>query len=109
MNVNELISELGLEALNLHDGNKIIKNGYTCDLLSWVIGRAEPGSAFITIMTNINVIAVAVLAEAACVIICEGAELDPNVLPRASMQEVNLLRSDKNAFEISHEIHKLIK
>ena len=109
MNVKELVSALGLEVLNLCDGDKIIQNGYTCDLLSWVIGRAEPGSAFITIMTNINVVAVAVLAEAACVIICEGAELDENVLPRASMQEVNILRSNKNAFEISYEIYKLIK
>ena len=109
MNVNELISALDLEVLNLSDGGKIIKDGYACDLLSWVIGRAEPDSAFITIMTNINVIAVAVLAEAACVIVCENAELDAEVLPRASMQEVNILRSGKNAFEISYEIYKLIK
>jgi hypothetical protein len=109
MNVNELISALDLEALNLCDGDKIIKDGYTCDLLSWVIGRALPDSAFITIMTNINVVAVAVLAEAACVIICENAELGEDFLSRASAQGVNVLRSNKNAFEISHEIYKLIK
>jgi hypothetical protein len=49
--------------LNLSDGEKEITGGYTGDLLSWVMGRASCGNAWITIMSNINIIAVASLLD----------------------------------------------
>ena len=100
MTVNDAIELLGLETLCLPDGGREIEGGYTGDLLSWVMGRAQSGDAWVTIMTNINVVAVAQLTDVACVIIAEGAELSEGVAERAEAQGINLLRSKMTAWEI---------
>ena len=56
---------------------------YTGDLLSWVMSRLSEGKVWITIMSNVNVVAVASLADAACVILAEGVEPDPDALEAA--------------------------
>ena len=43
--------------------------GYVCDLLSWVMAHGDEGMAWVTVQTHLNVIAVAVLSEMACVIL----------------------------------------
>ena len=47
----------------LPDPDRTVKTGYAGDLLSWVMGRAEPDCVWLTIMSNANVCAVAVLAD----------------------------------------------
>ena len=68
MTVQALQQALGLRVFHLADGGREVSRGYVGDLLSWVLGRAEAGSAWLTIMSNQNVAAVALLTEAACVI-----------------------------------------
>ncbi|MBQ4055338.1 MAG: hypothetical protein IJD17_06445 [Clostridia bacterium] len=103
MTVNDFINRLGLEVLNLDDGEREITGGYTGDLLSWVMSRAQSGDAWVTIMTNINVIAVASLTDVACVIIAENAEVAPEIIERAKAQGINLLRTDKTAWRVCSE------
>ena len=105
MKISELAGLLDLEIINMSGGDRTVENGYTCDLLSWVIGRAEPNSAFITIMSNLNTIAVGMLADAACVILCENVEVDAGVLQKAADEGVNLLRTPRTGFEISALIY----
>jgi serine kinase of HPr protein (carbohydrate metabolism regulator) len=105
MKVSELAAALDLEIINMSGGDRIIKSGYACDLLSWVIGRAEPESAFITIMSNLNTVAVGMLADVSCVILCENVEIDGNVRQKADSEGVNLLRTARNSFEISAMIY----
>ena len=100
MTVNELVSSLELEVLNLSEGDREIEGGYTGDLLSWVMSRAESGNVWVTIMTNMNVVAVAQLTDVACVIIAENAELADDVVQRAAAQGINLFRSSKTAWEL---------
>ena len=52
-----------------------IQSVYSCDLLSFVMGRAPADSAWATVMGNVNAMAVAVLADVACVVLAEGAAL----------------------------------
>jgi len=100
MTVNDVIELLGLEVLNLADGERTIDRGYTGDLLSWVMSRAKQDNLWVTIMTNINVVAVAQLTDVACVVIAENAEIGDDVTARAAAQEINLLRSPNTAWEI---------
>jgi serine kinase of HPr protein (carbohydrate metabolism regulator) len=109
MKVNELAAALDLEIINMSGGDRTVKSGYACDLLSWVIGRAQPESAFITIMSNLNTIAVAMLADVSCVVLCENVEIDENVLKKAEEEMVNILRTSKNTFEISAMIYNKLK
>lgn len=103
MTVNDFINRLDLEVLNLEDGEREITGGYTGDLLSWVMSRAQSGDAWVTIMTNMNVIAVASLTDVACVIIAENAEIAPEIIERARSQGINLLRTDKTAWRVCAE------
>ena len=79
---------------------------YCCDLLSMVMGRAKEDDAFLTVMGNVNTIAVAVLADVGCVILCEGIKLDEAVLQKAIDQEVCVLYSDEPTFKVALKLAK---
>lgn len=82
--------------------------GFYCgDLLSWVMGRARPGSAWLTVMNNVNVAAVAVMCEAACVILCEGVEPDAALKERAAANGVCILCSQKDVYTLAAEAGRL--
>lgn len=108
MQINEIIGKMDLEVLNLADGEREVTGGYTGDLLSWVMGRAESNMLWITIMTNVNILAVAALRDLPAVLIAEGAEIAPEVVEKAAEQEINLLRSRLPAYELCTLLAKLI-
>ena len=105
MTVRELIEKTGYEPLLLSDGDREITGGYAGDLLSWVMGRASADEAWITIMSNINVVAVASLADTSCVLFAEGVVPDDNVIQTATEKGINLLVSDKSAYELAVLLH----
>lgn len=53
-----------------------ITRAFCCDLLSVAMGKARPVVPWVTVMANINSLAVASLADAACVILAEDAQID---------------------------------
>lgn len=105
MTVNELISACGFDAICLPDGEREIHGAYIGDLLSWVMGRAQADNAWITIMNNINVIAVASLADTACVILAEGVTLDDEIKTAAEQKDINVLASPLPAFETAEKLY----
>lgn len=108
MTVEGLIKELGLEAVSLCDKEVEITGGYTGDLLSYVMGRLPEGSAWVTIMVNSNVVAVASLADAACVIVADGSDISPEVAELARQKGVNMLKSPDTAFELCAKLAALL-
>jgi hypothetical protein len=98
MTVKELSVRCGFEALTLPSPDREINGVYIGDLLSWVMGRASEDNAWITIMSNTNVIAVATLTDASCIILAEGVTLDPDVLSTAEAKGINVLKSDAPAY-----------
>lgn len=99
MTVNELAAACSFEIIVPDTQNKTVDGAYACDLLSWVIGRANENAALITVMTNVNVIAVAVMADLSCVILCEGEQLDETALEKAKTQGVPVLMSKQSVYE----------
>ena len=83
MTVSELVKELNLTVLtNKKFDDREVKGCYVGDLLSWVMGRAEQDCAWITIMSNVNIVAVAALVDMACVILAEGVAVDAEVIDK---------------------------
>ena len=109
MNVNDFADSLNCEKLALPNGERVVESVYTGDLLSWVMGRAKSGCAWITIMTNVNVCAVASLVDASCVIIAENAEVSDDVIKTANSNGINLIRSDASVYELCVMIHIILK
>ena len=99
MTVSELKEKLALSEITLPDSEREITGCYIGDLLSWVMGKASEGDAWITIMSNINIVAVATLTEAACIILCEGVNVEEDVIQKAEAEGVAILKSPKTAYE----------
>ena len=72
---------------------------YCCDLLSIAMGRAPEGCAWVTVMGNINTLAVAALTDAACVILAEGVSLDEPASRKAAEQGIIVMRTEAPVFE----------
>ena len=104
LTVDKLTEKLGLTVMELPEGDREITGGYAGDLLSWVMGRAQPGDAWVTIMSNMNVSAVAQLTDVACVIFAEGVQPDKEAVNKAQLHGINLLGSKKGVFELCAEI-----
>lgn len=108
MTVKELSEKLNLTILTEGDLEKDVTGCYSGDLLSWVMSKAQAGDAWLTVMGNINAVAVAVLTDCACIILTEKAALDEQARAKAELQGVTFLQSDKNAYELSVAVSKLI-
>ncbi len=108
MTVKNLIENLNLKILVEGDLNREITGGYCGDLLSWVMGRAQSSDCWFTVMGNINAVAVSVLADCACIVLCENSTLDDNAKARAEMQEVTILSSEENAYTLANKLGKMI-
>ncbi len=110
MTVNELQKKLDLTYLCGEDiaTEKEIDGCYCGDLLSWVMSRAQSGNIWLTVMGNVNSIGVAVLADISCIILTENAALDEDAKKRAIENDVVILTSSKNAYQLAFEISKII-
>lgn len=99
MKVSELACLEGFSTVAMPDGDREICGVYIGDLLSWVMGRAKADDAWITIMSNINIVAVASLADVACIILAEGVQLERAVTETAKAKGVNILSCSMPAYE----------
>lgn len=108
MTVRDLIAPLGLELLCEGDLDRPVAGGYCGDLLSWVMGRAPAGHAWFSVMGNVNAIAVCVLADLPCLILCENAVLDDAARVRAATEHIAVLRSDKDAYTLAVALSALL-
>ena len=108
MNVKELKEALDLKLLCGENLDKEISGCYCGDLLSWVMSRAEEGNIWLTVMGNINSVGVAVLADVACIVLTENAALDADALKRAEQNDVIILQTDKNSYQIAAAVSRLI-
>ncbi len=108
MTVKELKEKLNLKTLVEGDLDREVKDCYIGDLLSWVMGRAPADSAWLTVMGNINSIAVATLADVSCIILVEKAALDDNARQKAELHDVTILTTDEPAYPLAVSLSRLI-
>lgn len=107
MTVERLAESCGFRTLALPDGERTVSGAYVGDLLSWVMGRASADNAWVTIMSNINVVAVASLSDVSCVILAEGVVPEEDVVKTALAKGVNLLVSDSPIYETALKLSAL--
>ena len=108
MTVQDIIEKLNLKVLVEGDVDREVTDCYIGDLLSWVMGRAPADSAWLTVMGNINSIAVATLADVSCIILVENAALDADAKKKAEMMDVTILLTEENSYSLAVRISKLL-
>lgn len=110
MNVHELAAACGFTYFSGKEAEaRPVRGAYCCDLLSWVIGRAEEEDALVTVMSNPNVMAVAVMADLPCVILSEGVKPDKNALEKAVENNIIVLSSQETTYQTAVLIHKKLQ
>lgn len=108
MTVSEMASALALTPVVESDMQREVTGGYTGDLLSWVMGRAQPGDVWVTIMSNANIVAVATLADTAAIVLAEGVTLEEDVTALARAKGVNIYSSPLDAFALCGKLAALL-
>ena len=107
--LSELIKKLDLQLLtNNNYSDREVCGCYIGDLLSWVMGRASSGDVWITIMNNINIVAVASLTDCACILLAEGVNAQKEIIQKADSQNIVILKSEKTSYELACLISELI-
>ena len=109
MTVAQLAKSLQLECLALPNPDREIVGAYAGDLLSWVMGRADADCLWATIMNNVNVLAVATLADVSLTVICEDCEISEELREAAMEKGVNLARTKLPIYELCVAVSEVIK
>lgn len=108
MTVQELVNTLNLKVFYMEEEDREIDGVYCGDLLSWVMGKCPADAAWVTIMSNQNVAAVAVLCDTACTILSENVQPDAELLERAEKQGVTLLGSDMDEYQLCWRLKEVL-
>jgi hypothetical protein len=109
MNLQTIIDKLELKVLTkpLLFQTIEIDAAYMSDLLSCVMTSAKPHSVWVTLIANINIVAVSSLLEIRAVIITENAQPDQATIDRADKEGVVLLSTPKGNHEISGKLWEM--
>ena len=83
-----------------------IQGCYIGDLLSNVMGRAKTGQLWLTVMTSVNVLAVAQLLELSGVVLVEDNRPGEGVLERAALEGIPVFRTAAPAYEAAIRFHE---
>lgn len=90
------------------DMDREITKPFCCDLLSIAMSKAPAGGAWVTVMGNMNTLAVAALSDTACVIMAENAHLDQTAMNKARVQGITVLETELPIFDAALKIHQLL-
>ena len=108
--VQDLKDALSLKLLTENvDLNSEVSGCYIGDLLSWVMANANSKNVWITVMGNINAIAVAALTNISCIILTESASLDADAKEKAIEQNIPIFITDLNSYNIATKVAKLLE
>ena len=108
MTVSELVKQMDLKVFNMVDENEVIYNFCASDLLSYVIDKAKYKCCWLTIMSNVNITAVAKVAEISAVVLCDGVKPHPSLVKKAKEQSVTLLGCGLPVFQASAKISQTL-
>ena len=108
MTVGMLANIDGFRAIALPYPDRDIDGVYIGDLLSWVMGRAESGNAWLTIMSNVNILAVATLSDVATIILTEGVILPDDIIATANEKGINILCTEMSSYDCACSLSGLL-
>ena len=97
--VSQLVDNAHFDFLSTGDLSLEIEDVFIGDLLSWVMAKGSSNNVWITIQAHLNVIAVALLKEFSCIIICDDANVSDDVINKAREENVNLIHTSLSAYQ----------
>ena len=99
MTLQTLCEKLGLKKI-VFDHDTEVFGVYVGDFLSRAMSKVGADNVWVTIMANTNVVAVASLTDAACILLAEGVEFSDDALCAARENGINVLSSNDSAYDL---------
>ena len=108
MDVNGICEIKDLKLINKGDTSKEITGVYCCDMLSVAMSKAPAGTCWVTVVSNLNTLAVASLTDCACVIIAGGVAVGEDVRTKAESEGISVFTSEEPVFETALKVHEIL-
>ena len=109
MNAEKLCEKCGFTPIALPSPEKEVDGAYVGDLLSWVMGNASSGNVWITIMSNVNIVAVATLADVCAILLCEGVKPEDEIVKLALSKGVNVIGTELSSYEAAIAVSRALE
>ena len=110
MTIGELQKLNILEVVNAgEEPDRELKSVFCCDLLSVAMGKGQEDAVWVTVMGNINTLAVMSLTDMACIVLAEGAVMDEAGMTKARQQGIPIFRTENPIFETALQLYRWIK
>ena len=109
MKLSEFIKKSDFEVVSEGDNTDTeLSKVFCCDLLSIVMSKNPAGSVWVTVMGNMNSVAVCVLTEGGCIVLAEDISPDEVMLQKAKQQGVTVLKSGLPVFYTGLIAHNIL-
>jgi len=110
MTVNDIVKSLNLKVISGSKGlSNEISGGYTSDLLSDVMGHAQPGNIWITLQTHKNILAIASLKDLAAIVVIKNFMPSDEAIEKSEEEQIPILSTPLGAFEITGKIFNILQ
>lgn len=108
--MRDIVEKLGLEVKNLSPRGETreVKGAYVGDVLSHAMANLSSNDAWLTVQTHENIVGVASLMDAACIVVCQR-EVPENTLRTAQEQGISILWSPKPVFETAGRLWVMLR
>ena len=108
MILEKIVKALDLkEVTNCANLKREVKDGFTSDLLSVVMGEAEENMVWVTMQGHINVPAVASLLGLSCVIVANSVRVEVGTIERANDNKIAIFSTPLSSFKITGMLYEL--
>lgn len=107
MTVAELCAALSADVQVIGDERREIDKVVAGDLLSFVMGTAPEGAAWVTIQTHLNVAAVAVLKDLPIIIIASGRKAAADLAARCEEEKICIASVKETIFTVCSKMARL--
>ena len=87
--------------------DKDVDKLFCCDLLSIAMGKAPAGSCWVTVMSNVNTLAVATLTDVSCIVLAEGVTMDDTLKAKATSEDVVVFTTELPIYDAAKLIDSL--
>lgn len=106
MKLQTILDLPGCRILTKGDPERIVSKVFCCDLLSIAMSKAPADGVWVTVMGNKNTLAVAALADVACIILAEGVTLDEGTIIQAESEGIAILQTELPVFDMALEVYQ---
>lgn len=107
MRVIEILDKIEGKILTAKNKDAYFEGVYAGDLLSHVMAHAKENNLFLTIMSNLNTIAVASLLDMPVIVLAENVKPTEEMINKADDENIIIISSKYNVVDIIRKIYEI--